>query len=438
MVRNIVVLVLLIIGSLRAGALEVKQGLYENGIRKSMPILIIVMPEQDAALLEVARIIGKNLERSGQFDVTVKSAAEPSKNTDLVTLFDQSYPLEIFLQEVDGGAAIGWRLYDVPDRRLIKGKKYTKRGRNSHGYADNVTDDLWPVLTSQHSSFSSKLAYVKKRTVQGKKDRHRSVVCIANSDGSQEQVIIPTLGTYVSLYWHHDSHNPCLFCSEFTRYNVRLVSTNLVGQKKTVLNLKGTCVGISVAQDNNKAVYCRSGAIWQYAYDPAQKQGVHTVLISNDGKNVSPTLLENGDIIFCSDASSLRKGGSSSPKIYRYNGRTKAIVPLIREGYCVGPSYCGVNNKIAYSKKVDGVMQLFVYDIARDKDTQITFDAGNKIDCCWSPCANFIVYCHQQGRTSRIASMHVAMRKQTFITPVHEYCTCPAWSPVYSEVPLAR
>ena len=419
--------------------IEVTHDLQSSAPRQAMALLIAVMPSTDTELMQIARVLAKNLERSGQFVVTVKGFGLPTKEHDLTEMFDKQFPLEIFLNQVDDGKAIGWRLYDVPDKKLVKGKKYFKRGKILHGFADNLADDLWPVLTSQPSSFSSKLAYVKKRDVIGKKKRDRSIVCIANSDGSQEQVLIPKLGTYVALYWHHDTHNPCLFCSEFTRFNVRLISANLHRQMRTVLNLKGTCVGSSVAHDNNKSVYCRSGTIWQYAFDPQLKQGVHKPLIHNEGKNVSPTLLDNGDIIFCSDASSLRKGSSSQgPKIYKYHARDGSVSKITNDGYCVGPSYCKRTNRIAYSKKINGVMQLCIYDCTKNVDTQITFDPGNKIDCCWSPCGTSIVYCYQKGRTSRIAIIHARMKKVVFVTPDREYCSCPSWSPVYEAVPVIR
>ncbi|GAG24868.1 unnamed protein product, partial [marine sediment metagenome] len=255
---------------------------------------------------------------------------------------------------------------------------------------------------------------------------------------SHEQVVIPKLGSYVSLYWHDDIAHPCLFCSEFTKYNVRFASTNLKGRRSTVLNLKGTCVGISVSHDNNKAVYCRSGTIWLYTYNPKTKQGIHKVLISNEGKNFSPTLLPAGDVLFCSDAPSLKKGKTDSrgPKIYRYNAKDRSSTLLTKEGYCVGPSYCVQNGKLAFSKRINGVMQLFVYDTKLNKETQLTFDPGNKIDCSWSPCGRYIVFCYQRERTSRVVVIHVAMKHRTYITSAHEFCTCPAWSPVYSEVPV--
>lgn len=248
------------------------------------------------------------------------------------------------------------------------------------------------------------------------------------------------MGTYVGLYWHHDTSNPCLFCSEFTRFNVRLISANFQGRKKIVLNVPGTCVGISVAHDNNQAVYCRSGSLWRYQYNEQEQKGEHRVLIKNEGKNFTPTMLENGDIIFCSDSRKFKKDfpKARGPQICYYHAADGRTELLTQEGYCVGPSYCPRTKKVAYSKKVNGWMQLFVCDIKKRESKQITFDASNKIDCCFSPCGNYIVFCQQQGPSSRIALIHVAMKKKTYVTGALEFCTCPSWSPIYKTVPMVH
>lgn len=416
--------------------LEMDLGTLGEGAKyEPLKLLLAVTPMQDKELSDLAQLLAHNLQKSGQFTVTIKGFTVPSTKAELDTLLDKAYPLEIFLSREDADH-FSWRLYDVHDGRLIKGMKYAKRGRFLHGYADNLADELWPVLTKQAGSFSTKIGYVKRKQAAGR--RQRNVVCVVNSDGSNEQELIKKLGTYVTLYWHHDKNNPCLFCSEFTRSNVRLISSNFQGRKKMVLNVPGTCVGISVSHDNNKAVYCRSGTIWQYRYNPQEKKSEHKVLIKNEGKNISPTLLDNNDIIFCSDAYSLLKGHpkATGPQIFQYSAADGSSSLLTQEGYCVGPSYCALTKKVAYSKKINGLMQLFVCDVSTRKSQQITSDQGNKIDCCWSPCGNYIVYCHQQGNSSRIAVIHVAMKKRTFITSAQDYCTCPAWSPIYDIVPV--
>lgn len=415
----------------------------EGALFKAVPLLVLYLvdplkKDSEVTLEELkktAQAVAENLQRTGQFTVAVKEGKAPATEGEVKHLFQKEFPLVLFLQKGENDRSFEWRLYDVPDEYLIKGKKYIKRGTTIHDYAANLADDIWPVLTKQSSSFSTKIAYVKRKRTTAK--RPLSVVCITNSNGSSEQELIKVPGTYVGLYWHHDAAFPCLFCSEFTRFNVRLISATLKGRKSIVLNVEGTCVGISVAHDNNKAVYCRSGTIWHHSFDYAAKKSIHRAVIKNEGKNVSPTLLENGDIIFCSDSKLIKQGHpqATGPQICSFSAADGSISLITTDGYCVGPSYCQLTKKIAYSKKMKGVMQLWIYDCTTKKHQQLTFDEGNKIDCCWSPCGNYLVYCLSHKRESRIAVMHVALKVKSFITPQGEYCTSPSWSPVYETVP---
>ena len=72
-------------------------------------------------------------------------------------------------------------------------------------------------------------------------------------------------------------------------------------------------------------------------------------------------------------------------------------------------------------------MQLFTYDLNNHKEEQITFGAGNKIDACWSPCGNYLLFCYQNNKLSRIARVHVVVKEINFITPETDFCSYAAW-----------
>jgi TolB protein len=415
-----------------AAPLHIELGKNDFGLttRTSSVKLLLCLTPGDTELTTYARIVQSNLQRSGQFVVTLTPCSAPTKKTEVKKLFDTGYSLVIFLNHADNKKALEWRLYDASEAQMVKGKKLPKNNLSSATHAHLLSDELWHALTGQPSSFSSKIAYTK-RPANSRKSQ--STIYLSNPDGSESEPFVKTPGTYVSLYWHTNPSAPTLFYSEFTRFNVRLVSFFLQGHKQTVLDVNGTCVGISLSADANKAVYCRSGDIWLYTYDPLIKKGRHRKLIKNDGKNLSPLLLANGDIIFCSDAPSLAKSQPrpKGPQIYLYDSATNTIRPLTKDGFCVGPSYCLRTQKLAYSKRVNGTMQLFLYDFKTNQHKQITSDKGNKIDCCWSPCGAYLAFCYQDGRSSRIAVLHVALSKRSYITPDAAHCASPAWSPVF-------
>lgn len=411
-----------------------------QALRLALRVISSDIATKNTELCDLAQLVAKTLQITGQFAVDVATVEQPKTKNDIASLFAQGYGLVIFMNYCvtpgDATQEIEWRLYDTTDTNQISSRKFHLIGSSILGWAYNLADDMWFDLKQQKSSFASKIAYIKKKT--NRFGGTQSVICVSNFDGSCEKEIFTSSGTYVGLYWNADVLKPAIFCSEFTKFKIRLDSISLTGKKKIVLNFEGTCVGISVGKNNTEAVYCLSGNIWKFNYSKQNKTSYHTCIIKNDGKNSTPTLLENGDIIFCSDAKSLKKGYANArgPQICQYHNDTKAIELITTDGYCVGPAYTSVTKRIAYSKKVNRIMQLFVYDCKNKTHQQVTFDAGNKIDCSWSACGNYLVFCYQVNGMSRIAAMHITLRERWYITQPGVQAYYPAWSPVYRNFPI--
>ncbi len=401
----------------------------------SMNLCLGIIGETTSELAEIAELIVKALERSGQFKVTVNVFEQVKAKKAVVSLFDQGYGLALFINLSQEAQAIEWRIYNIAQATMIKGKRMYKRGGSLEGWAYNLADELWYALTQQPSSFSSKIAYIKRK--QDAIGRTSCVVCTCDYDGSHEKEISHTCRGYVGLSWHPNSDFARLFCSQFTRFNLQLISLTLEGRKKILVDLDGTCVGISLSKDGSQGIYGRSGDIWRCVFNKSTKRSLHQCVIANDGKNMSPTLLENGDILFCSDSVTLARNlkQAAGPHLYYYHSDTKQIDPITYDGYCVGPAYCPLADKIAYSKRVNGIMQLFIFDRKKHIHEQLTFDLGNKIDCSWSPCGNYLVFCYEHDKKRSIVILHVLLKKRFFITDAANECSYPAWSPTYTLYP---
>ncbi len=100
------------------------------------------------------------------------------------------------------------------------------------------------------------------------------------------------------------------------------------------------------------------------------------------------------------------------------------------QGYCVSPAYSPALNKVVYSKRVKGVMQLFVYDLVSEAHEQVTFGKGDKTEPSWSPCGTYIVCTAEQGSSARVALVHVPTKNFQYITPQGVWCGYPSWSPL--------
>ncbi len=397
-----------------------------------MSIVIGVIDDTKTELIEVANILKNNFSFSGQFDVSVQLFAKcPHKKT-IKKLFTQGYLLAVFITSVDNGKAIEWRIYDTMQATMVQGKKYTKRGVLLRGWAYNCADVMWPFLTGQDGLFSSKIAYCKEvKTQTGSLLQH---ICVADYDGSNEEVLVAMPTVSIAPRWNRDTSKPLLCYSEYTNTNVRLMSVDMHRKRTVASDFDGINMLPAFSQDGKVVVYCASrgdGSCQLYSY----KKGKLQRLTHNGGNNVSPTFADNDKhVYFCSDF----KAGQ--PQIYVGDLCSGSIKLITRGGYCTSPSYCAKRRQLAYTKMVKGTMQLYLYDCQKKRHTQLTADVGNKHECSWSPCGNYLLFSIERGSVERGAKSRLAIwsflaNDWRFLTEKHARCSYPAWSPCYSHYP---
>lgn len=388
---------------------------------EKMKLLLGVIDAQ-GCLSEVASYIKKDIEFSGQFDVVITSFNCVHTKHAIKKLFGQGFPLALFVNHIDDGKAIEWRLYDTIHATMIRGKKYTKRGTVVRGWAHNIADMILPELTGQEGYFSTKIAYCKETGTA--RIKH---IYIADYDGSHEQLLVNTSTVNVAPRWNRDMSNPLLFYSECTSENIRLMLINMKRQRYVASNFDGLNMLPSFSKDGTKVVYCASrgnGSCQLYYYE----KGIFRKL-THRGNNVSPTLSDDGSKVFlCSDFKTGR------PHIYCYDLKTNEMTSIVDDGYCVSPSYSEKNNKIAYVKRVNRIMQIFLYDMVTHEHAQLTFNNGNKEECSWSPCGNYLIFSVTDNGTSKIAMMSLLTNEYRILT-AQGNCSYPSWSPTYNQFP---
>lgn len=391
-----------------------------------MDLLVSIIGNKTNECIEIAKTLQKNLQWSGQFKVTIEYLPKmPSKKE--IKNCANKYGLGIFVSQ-NGTTVLEWRMYDLHRAAMVKGKKYKKRGTCVRGWAHNISDAIWPELTSQPGLFSTKIAYCRQIDKKGK--RAIKHIYIADYDGSNEQPLVTTETVNVAPRWNTDNTDPLVFYSEYTTSNVCLMASNMKKQHKLAANFDGITMIPSFSQDGKKVVFCASrgdGNCQLYSFE----QGELKRLTHNYGNNISPSLTADGkQVYYCSDAQTGR------PQICRYDMSSKKSIRITKGGYCASPSYCQKHGKLAYTKMTQGVAQIFVYDQDKASHTQLTFDYTNKDECCWSPCGNYLLFSVDQRGNSRIVMLNLLTNERRYLTSAYKVTNYPAWSPIYSEFPV--
>lgn len=255
-------------------------------------------------------------------------------------------------------------------------------------------------------------------------------IYVADYDGSDPQVLVDMPTITVAPRWNGDIRNPLLFYSEYTNTNVRLMVVDMHKKRKIASNFDGINMLPAFSQDGKSVVYCASrgdGCCQLYRYQKGELQR----LTHNYGNNISPVLADNGQrVYFCSDFQ------TGNPQIFVSDLQTGLTKRITKGGYCTSPAYCPKREQLAYTKMVNRTMQIYVYDCQKKTHRQLTQDAGNKHECTWSPCGNYILFSLEQGGNGRIAILNLLTNERRYLTTAQSHCCYPAWSPIYRQFPV--
>ncbi len=339
-------------------------------------------------------------------------------------LSSQGFLMAVFFQAA-GEHAVEWRLYDMGTLTMQRGKKITVQNQPEiQKKAHHVADTIWALLTGQPGIFSTNISYCMERKVNG----HVLSDIYYKTPTSIEPHCLVRGGKLLAPRWNNNNQNPLLLYSEVTPTNIRLMATNLDGKRYMVSNFDGLTMLPSVSNNGEYIAYCATykgtSQIYCSMRDPKTNRKISYRKTHNAGNNTSPTVCNNGDIIFCSDFE------MKTPQIYYLHGDTDVLDRITNGGYCACPHFCQKNNKIVYCKLVEGYMQLFTYDMHNKHHTQITFSKENKDECCWSPCGNYVICSVDKPKGSRIALLNMTTQEQLLITPEGSSCLYPSWSGV--------
>jgi len=369
----------------------------------------------------MATVIAADMRVSGHYAVDLQEyRAIPRKKEEITNLAQESVLFLLMLESQT--AVLSYRLYDTTTGLLMSkasGKCMINNDADAR-YGHHIADQIWRDLMGAASIFNTRIAYAKEMPY--KHGIAVKYICTADYDGRNEEVMVNEPTISIAPRWGGTKENPLIFYSEFTKTNVRLMAVNNRKKRAIVTRYDGNSMYLTQNHDRSLRAFSASRGDGRSHIYLIHKKKLEQCTFGETA-DAYPTFNHDGSILYyCSDAT------TGTPHLMAYTIATKKHASLPIKGYCVAPAYNPKKNLIAYSKMVDGCMQICVFDTVTQQEKQLTWDAGHHEEPSWSPCGAFLAYTHQVGSVSRIRIHCYATGDEQYITPVGINCSYPAWS----------
>lgn len=383
---------------------------------KATPLLVIELKtDKNKELKDCCKTIQRNLSFTGQFDISLETQ-DIECTKEQIKEHAKNYPF--FVSITTQGNDFLAKLYDSSSLKITK--IHSKLDHNQEEMGHKISNELLKLLTNKEGFFGSKIVFCRERK-KGKTD-----ICVADYDGKNIKTILSLNTLAIAPRWNNDPINPLILYSEYTATNLRLMITDLEGNKSIATNFDGLNMLPAFSPDGKEVVVCLSAKgnsqIYRSTLNKKTKKREYVSLTKNNGTNISPTILADGHIVFCSDFE------TKVPQIYMMDRNGKNLTCLTDGGFCTCPAYNPLNNKIAFIKMIEGRGQIMCYDVKKDSIKQITHDGTHKEEVSWSPCGNYILFATEDNNKKQLVVQSMLTQKRTTLTDGTSSVTYPYWS----------
>lgn len=309
---------------------------------------------------------------------------------------------------------IEFRLFDVPNRKMLTAKRYLGRTKQLRRFAHSFADEILLAMTGEKGCFTSRIAFVSTQT--GNKE-----ISIMDWDGHNPLPLTKNGSINLNPDFAPDGRE-ILFTS-YKRGNPDLYRRALSNTAEVPLSSrKGLNITGNWSPDGNKIALALSKDGDAEIYTIAKDGGRPVRLTVSKSLEVYPGWSPDGkQLAFVSD----RLG---KPQIFIMDANGGNVRRLTTSGsYNVNPRWSPKGDRIAYSRSQDG-FQIYTIHPDGSGDTQLT-NEGNNENPSWSPDGRFISFSSKRSGGNGIYVMRADGSGQTRVSQGKGGHSQPAWSP---------
>ncbi|KKP22962.1 MAG: Protein TolB [candidate division TM6 bacterium GW2011_GWF2_28_16] len=395
---------------------------------------LIISKDNNQDLIKFSKTLKYDLEFTDQLELNLKKTITMPTPEIEKNLFSKDTSLCLYILD-NTNNNINITLKDLSCAKTLYTENITLNKDNLIKTGHNISAKLLPILTGEMPISQYYVAYSKMINNKQKN------VCLADYACNFENTIISAARTInIAPSWH--TKLPIIYYSQLATEKINLKSFNFSNKNSnTICSYDGINMQPSFSKDGSKVALCMSGGknTEIYLYDAATNKKlnkkVFKQLTKNNGNNVSPCLLDNGNLIFCSDFQ------TGLPQIYLLDIKNNKTTRLTNgTGYCAAPTYCEKTNSITYTRSVNGTFQLFSLNLSNLEnleEKQLTFNFGNKHEPDISQCGRFVLFSYdfeykKGAQTQQIAVLNINSGRIRVLTQT----TAPKSFPKWSKTPI--
>lgn len=307
------------------------------------------------------------------------------------------------------------RLFDVPNRRLLAGRRFVGRLQDVRRIAHAFADEILKTLTGEKGPFDARIAFISTRSghkelwlmdVDGRNPLrltdHRSIVLNPDFSPTGKEL----------LFTSYRAGNPDLYRKEvFTGREVRLSSQaglNIAGRYAP----DGGSLALTLSRDGDPEIY-----------QLAMTGAIRKRLTTSFGVDVDPSWSPDGrQLAFVSS----RLG---SPQIFILDVAGGTTRRLTANGkYDATPAWSPKGDRIVFARQEGNRFDLFSIRPDGSDERRLTFGPGSAEHPRWSPDGRFLVYSVEKGGKKALWMMRA---DGTGWRQVAAEGSHPAWSAVW-------
>ncbi len=403
-------------------ALEVE---VTRGVSGAFPIAVVPFGGNLPGAPQMAQIIESDLARSGRF-AAVPQSQFPERPTQAEGVhFDswrgrgaESLVIGQLQQAPDGQLTVQFRLFDLVRQAQLAGYDLRFPPAQWRIMAHRIADILYERLTGERGAFGTRIAYVRV----GRPGPEHFALCVADSDGANEQIILRSRQPIISPAWSPDgrriayvsfeSRFPAIFVQEVYTGKRQKVSSRPGLNSAPTWSPDGQSLVMTLSKGSNADLYrlnLESGQLQQLSTDPAIDTEAS---FAPDGQS----------LVFTSD-----RGGT--PQIYQLSLQDGAVKRLTFEGRYNARARFSPDGR--YLALVRGDGRRYRIGVMRLEDGLMRYLSNGPLDEApsFSPNGAMIMFSRAAGQGSELATVsfdgRIAQRLMSRGFAVRD----PAWSP---------